>query len=45
MFKGRAAIDYDHGYDAQKFYLRLALDPKYIVWEEDPWTRSYTRRG
>jgi hypothetical protein len=31
MFKGRAAIDYDHGYDAQKFYLRLALDPKYIV--------------
>ena len=26
MFEGRAVI----GYDAQKFYLRLALDPKYI---------------
>ncbi len=30
MFEGRAAIGYDHGYDAQKFYLGLALDPKYI---------------
>lgn len=30
MFEGRAAIGYDHGYDAQKFYLRLALDPKYV---------------
>lgn len=30
MFQGRAAIGYDHGYDAQKFYLELALDPKYI---------------
>ena len=30
MFEGRAALGYDHGYDAQKFYLRLALDPKYI---------------
>ena len=30
MFEGTAAVDYDHGYDAQKFYLRLALDPKYI---------------
>jgi hypothetical protein len=29
VFEGRAAIDYDHGYDAQKFYLGLALDPKY----------------
>ena len=26
VFEGRAAI----GYDAQKFYLGLALDPKYI---------------
>ena len=26
MFEGRAAIGYDHGYDAQKFYLGLALD-------------------
>ncbi len=30
VFEGRAAIGYDHGYDAQKFYLRLALAPKYI---------------
>ena len=30
MLEGRAAIGYDHGYDAQKFYLGLALDPKYI---------------
>jgi len=30
VFEGRAAIGYDHGYDAQRFYLGLALDPKYI---------------
>ena len=30
MFEGRAAIGYEHGYDAQKFYLGLALDPKYV---------------
>ena len=30
MFEGRAAIGYDHGYDAQKFYFGLALDPKYV---------------
>jgi len=24
---GRAAVGYDHGYDAEVFYLRLALDP------------------
>jgi hypothetical protein len=30
VFEGRAAIGYDYGYDAQKFYLRLALDPKYV---------------
>ena len=30
VFEGRAAIGYDHGYDAQKFYLGLALDPKHI---------------
>ena len=30
MFESRAAIGYDHGYDAQKFYVGLALDPKYI---------------
>jgi hypothetical protein len=46
VFEGRAAIGFDHGYDAQKFYLRLALDPKYVegfvegclerMGEEDP---------
>jgi hypothetical protein len=30
VFEGRAAIGYDHGYDAQKFYLGLALDQNYI---------------
>jgi hypothetical protein len=27
---GRSAIGYDHGYDAEIFYLGLALDPTYI---------------
>ncbi len=31
MFEGRAAIGYDHGYDAEEvFYLGLALDEKYV---------------
>jgi hypothetical protein len=30
MFEGRAAIGYDHGYDARLFYLGLALDPHYV---------------
>lgn len=30
MFEGGAAIGYDHGYDAEVFYLGLALDPAYI---------------
>jgi hypothetical protein len=30
VFEGRAAIGYDHGYDAQVFYLGLALDPNYV---------------
>ncbi len=30
MFEGRAAIGYDHGYDAGVFYLGLALDPAYV---------------
>ena len=29
-FTGRAAIGYDHGYDAEVFYLGLALDPHYV---------------
>jgi hypothetical protein len=30
VFEGRATIGYDHGYDAQKFYLGLTLDPEYV---------------
>lgn len=30
VFEGRAAIGYDHGYDAEVFYLGLVLDPKYV---------------
>jgi hypothetical protein len=30
VFEGRATIGYDHGHDAQKYYLRLALNPKYV---------------
>ena len=29
-FEGRAAIGYDYGYDAEVFYLRVALAPKYV---------------
>jgi hypothetical protein len=29
-FTGRAAIGYDHGYDAKVFYLGLALDERYV---------------
>jgi hypothetical protein len=29
-FTGRAAIGYDHGYDAEVFYRGLALDPAYV---------------
>ncbi len=28
--EGRAAIGYDHGYDARVFYLGLALDERYV---------------
>lgn len=30
MLERRASMGYDHGYDAHKFYLALALGPKYI---------------
>jgi hypothetical protein len=29
-FTGRAAIGYDHGYNAEVFYLGLALDERYV---------------
>ena len=30
LLLGRVPDGYDHGYDAQKFYLRLVLDPRYV---------------
>ena len=30
VFEGRAATGYDHGHDAEVFYLGLALDPRYV---------------
>jgi hypothetical protein len=30
VLEGRAAVGYDHGHDAEVFYLGLALDPKYV---------------
>ncbi len=30
MFEGRAAIGYDHGYDFQRFYPGLSLNPEYV---------------
>jgi hypothetical protein len=46
VFEGRATTGYDHGYDAEVFYLGLALDPRYVegfiegclerIGEEDP---------
>ena len=30
MLEGRAATDYDHGYDGEVFYLGLALAPAYV---------------
>jgi hypothetical protein len=29
-FTGREAVGYDHGYDAEVFYLGLALDERYV---------------
>ena len=53
MFEGRAAIGYDHGYDAEVFYLGLALDPAYVegfvggalerIGEDDPDEEEFLR--
>jgi hypothetical protein len=41
LIEGRAAIGYDHSYDAQKFYLGLALDPSYVEgFVEGTWSGS-----
>jgi hypothetical protein len=39
-FTGRAAFGYDHGYDAEVFYLGLALDPHYV----DGWVEGCLER-
>jgi hypothetical protein len=41
-FTGRTAIGYDHGYDAEVIYLRLALDERYV---EAAWTGRRGRFG
>ena len=53
MFEGRAAIGYDHGYDAEVFYLGLALDERYVegfvegclerIGEDDPDEEDFLR--
>ncbi len=49
MFEGRAAVGYDHGYDAEVFYLGLALDPKFVegcperIGEDDPDQEDFLR--
>jgi hypothetical protein len=53
VLEGRAAIGYDHGYDAATFYKGLALDPKYIegfvvgclerIGEDDPEDEAFFR--
>jgi hypothetical protein len=53
VFEGRAAIGYDHGYDAEAFYLGLALDERYVegfvegclerIGEDDPDEEDFLR--
>ena len=53
MFEGRAAMGYDHGYDAEVFYLGLALDQRYVegfvegclerIGEDDPDEEDFLR--
>jgi hypothetical protein len=53
VFEGRASIGYDHGYDAEVFYLGLALDEKYVegfvegclerIGEDDPDEEEFLR--
>jgi hypothetical protein len=53
VFEGRAAIGYDHGYDAEVFYLGLALDERYVegfvegclerIGEDDPDEAEFLR--
>lgn len=51
--EGRASIGYDHGYDAQKYYMGLTLDERYIegfvegcmerIAEDDPGDEEFLR--
>jgi hypothetical protein len=53
VFEGRAAMGYDHGYDAEVFYLGLALDQRYVegfvegclerIGEDDPDEEDFLR--
>jgi hypothetical protein len=53
VFEGRAAVGYDHSYDAEVFYLGLALDPAYVeayvegcperIGEDDPDEEGFLR--
>ena len=51
--EGREALDFDHGYDGEVFYLGLALDPAYVegfvegclvrIGEDDPEGEDFLR--
>lgn len=51
--EGRGAIGYGHGYDAQEYYMGLALDERYVegfvegclerVGEDDPEDEAFLR--
>jgi hypothetical protein len=53
VFEGRAAIGYDHGYDAGVYYLGHALDERYVegfvegcmerIGEDDPDEEDFLR--
>lgn len=55
VFEGRAAIGYNQGYDAEVFYLGLALDPKNVegfvegclerIGEDDPDGEMFLQAG
>jgi hypothetical protein len=44
-FTDRAAIGYDHCYDAEVFYLSLALDEKYVEGTLDRSARTSREEG
>jgi hypothetical protein len=44
-FTGRTAIGYDYGNDAEVFYLRLALNEKYVEGSLDRPARTIREEG